>query len=59
MKTGDFIVISFEEMDIIGEIVSDEGDTFIVLIDNDIYSVPKQYCRLWIGARLWIEASKN
>lgn len=51
MKIGDLVDVFFEEGDMIGRLVSDEGDTVTVLIDsNEIYGVPRQYCRLWIKA---------
>ena len=51
MEIGDFVDVFFEDCDIIGRLVSDEGDTVTVSIDgNEIYGVPKQYCRPWVKA---------
>lgn len=51
MEIGDFVDVFFEDCDMIGRLVSDEGDTVTVSIDgNEIYGVPKQYCRPWVKA---------
>lgn len=51
MEIDDFVAVFFEEGDMIGKLVSDEGDTVTVLIDgNEIYGVPKQYCKPWVKA---------
>lgn len=51
MEIGDFVDVFFEDGDMIGRLVSDEGDTVTVSIDrNEIYDIPKQYCRPWVKA---------
>ena len=49
MEIGDFVSVFFTEGDLLGKLISDEGDTVTVSIgDNEIHDVPKQYCRLWV-----------
>ena len=49
MQIGDFVSVFFAEGDLVGKLISDEGDTVTVSIgNNEIHDVPKNYCRLWV-----------
>lgn len=51
MKLGDFVDVHFPEGCLIGELISDEGETVTVEFDKGIicYGIPKSNVTLWFA----------
>lgn len=50
MKLGDFVDVHFPDGCLIGELISDEGETVTVEFDNGIcYGIPKSNVTLWFA----------